>query len=73
MRYSTYWDNWDTLKIEMMQMYIEIRDGHFSLSEILEWRLRIWCEQYEARETIERLRERVDEMEEKECTEKEKG
>ena len=63
MRYSTYWDNWDTLKIEMMQMYIEIRDGHFSLSDLLEWRLRIWCEQYEARETIERLREKIDEME----------
>jgi hypothetical protein len=62
MRYSTYWHDWDVLKIEMIQMYIELRDGHVSLSDLLDWRLRIWCEQSEARETIERLRETIDEM-----------
>lgn len=62
MKYSTYREAWSQLKIEMMQMWIEIRDGHFSLSDILEWRLRIWSEQYEARETIARLRLQIDEM-----------
>lgn len=62
MRYATYRENWDALKIEMMRMYIELRDGHISLSDLLDWRLRIWCEQYEARETIERLREQINEM-----------
>lgn len=64
MRYSTYIENWDKLKIEMMQMYIEIRDGHLSLSDLLEWRERVWAKQYEARETIERLRGLLGEMEE---------
>ncbi len=63
MKYSTYIEPWDKLKVEMMQMYIELRDGHFSLSDLLEWRLRIWAEQYEARDTIRRLREQIDEME----------
>ena len=62
MRYSTYIENWGKLKIEMMQMYIELRDGHISLSDLLEWRERIWAKQYEARETIERLREQINEM-----------
>lgn len=65
MRYSTYIENWDNLKIEMMQMYIELRDGHFSLSDLLEWRERVWAEQYEARETIVRLRGLLDEKEKK--------
>jgi hypothetical protein len=64
MRYATYRENWDALKIEMMRMYIELRDGHISLSDLLDWRLRIWCEQYEARETIERLRGLLGEREE---------
>ena len=65
MKYSAYRVSWESLKIEMMQMYIELRDGHFSLSDLLEWRLRVWCEQYDARDTIVRLREQVDEMEKK--------
>ena len=65
MKYMTYIENWDKLEVKTMQMYTELKDGHISLSEFLDWRLRVWCEQYEARETIERLRIKIDEMEEK--------
>jgi len=62
MKYPKFDDNWERTRIDTMQMYIEIRDGHFSLSDLLEWRQRVWCEQYEVRETIRRLREEVDHL-----------
>ena len=55
-------ENWERTRIDTMQMYIEIRDGHFGLSALLEWRKRVWCEQVEVRETISRLREEVDHL-----------
>lgn len=60
MKYPKFDENWERTRIDTMQMYIEIRDGHFSLSDLLEWRQQVWCEQVEVRETINRLREEVD-------------